>query len=307
MFLQVSFGSVDVRFLNLVSLDFNIELLLWLLLFIAFSVKIPLFPFHVWLPEAHVEAPTTGSVILAGILLKLGTYGFFRFLLPLFPLASKFFCLFVFIICLFGIVYISFLMLSQIDLKKIIAYSSVVHMSFVVLGFFSFNYYSFIGSILLVLVHGFVSSGLFLLIGFLYKRSHTRLLIYFGSLVETMPIYVFYFILFNVFNIAFPGTGSFISEFLILLGVFYVNVYLYLYILFGFFLSVVYSMWLVNRVCFGYSLTMSFSEQQFFFDLDFSESLILFILSFLTVLVGIFPNYVVSFISSDITFFLLTF
>jgi len=164
VYIYTQLGTTDIRSLYLIDLPISSEKLLWLALFISFSIKTPMFPFHIWLPEAHVEASTTGSVILAGILLKLGTYGMYRFLLPLFPVVSQYFSVFVFVLCLIGILYISYTILIQTDLKKIIAYSSIIHMSFVVAGLFSFTYYGIEGAMLMMVSHGFVASGLFIII-----------------------------------------------------------------------------------------------------------------------------------------------
>lgn len=183
----------------------------------------PLLPFHIWLPEAHCEAPTAGSVILAGILLKLGGFGFLRFSLGLFSDSSAYFSPFVCSICSFGIVYASLSTLQQIDLKKIIAYSSIGHMALVTIGLFSFNAQGILGSILLMLSHGLVSGGLFICIGFLYERFQTRVIRYYSGLMHTMPIFSVCFIVFSLANIGLPGTSSFIGEFLIIAGAFETN------------------------------------------------------------------------------------
>jgi proton-translocating NADH-quinone oxidoreductase chain M len=205
------------------SLDFMTENYCWLAFFISFAVKMPLMPFHVWLPEAHCEAPTAGSVILAGILLKLGGYGFIRFSLGLFPDSSAFFSPLVHTISIFGVVYASLTTLQQIDLKKIIAYSSVGHMGLVTVAIFSFNFEALFGSILLMLSHGIVSSALFICVGVLYEKTHTRVLKYYNGLIHTMPLFSCFFIIFTLGNIGLPGTSSFIGEFLVLLGCFKIN------------------------------------------------------------------------------------
>lgn len=183
----------------------------------------PLIPFHVWLPEAHCEAPTAGSVILAGILLKLGGYGFIRFSIGLFPESCAFFSPFVQTISVFGVFYASLTTLQQVDLKKIIAYSSVGHMALVTIGIFSFNFEAMFGSILLMLSHGIVSSALFISVGFLYEKHQTRVLKYFGGLVHTMPLFSCFFVVFTLGNIGLPGTSSFVGEFLVLIGIFKTN------------------------------------------------------------------------------------
>lgn len=201
-----------------------------------------MFPVHIWLPEAHVEAPTAGSVLLAGVLLKLGTYGVLRFLIPLFPVASFYFAPLIFLFSLLGVVYASLATLTQVDLKKIVAYSSVAHMSFVVLGLFGFNIQAVSGSIFLMLSHGLVSGGLFFLVGFIYERYKTRLLPYYGGLVTLMPLYSFFFLVFSLSNMALPGTSSFIGEFLIMLGLISFNSVATLLGSFGMVFSAAYSL-----------------------------------------------------------------
>jgi proton-translocating NADH-quinone oxidoreductase chain M len=183
----------------------------------------PIVPFHIWLPEAHCEAPTSGSVILAGILLKLGGFGFLRYSLGLFPDASAFFSPFIFLISSLGIVYASLTTIQQIDLKKIIAYSSVGHMGVVTIGIFSYTTQNLVGSVLLMISHGIVSGALFLCIGLLYERHHTRIIKYFAGLLATTPIFSSFFTLFSMANIGLPGTSSFIGEFLIIAGCFFTN------------------------------------------------------------------------------------
>lgn len=182
-----------------------------------------MFPFHIWLPEAHVEAPTVGSVLLAGILLKLGVFGFLRFSITLFPAASIYFSPLIYLLSVLGIIYASLTAIRQTDMKRIIAYSSVAHMNMVTLGIFSFNIIGIEGAILQSLSHGFVSGAMFLLIGVLYDRYHSRFLYYYGGLTQTMPIFSAFFLLFTLANIALPGTSSFIGEFLLLLGIFKTN------------------------------------------------------------------------------------
>jgi proton-translocating NADH-quinone oxidoreductase chain M len=186
---------------------------------IAFAVKVPMFPAHIWLPEAHVEAPTVGSVLLAGVLLKLGIFAFLRFLLPLFPSETQYFSPLVLIFALLGIIYVSLTTIRQIDLKKIIAYASVAHMNYVVLGIFSTNILSVAGSVFLMLGHGIVSAGLFFMVGFLYDRYKTRNIRYYRGLVSLMPLYSFFFFILSLANMSFPGSCNFIGESLILFGV----------------------------------------------------------------------------------------
>ena len=191
-------GTSDFRLISLSNFSFLNQKFLWVLFFLGFAVKVPMLPVHIWLPEAHVEAPTAGSVLLAGLLLKLGTYGMLRLLIPCFSLGSFYFLPLVFTFCLLGILYTSCVTIRQIDLKKIIAYSSVVHMNFCLLGLFSNNLVGLSGSIFLMLSHGIVSGGLFLVIGLLYERYHSRLIKYYGGLVQFMPLFSIFFILFTL-------------------------------------------------------------------------------------------------------------
>merc|ERR1711991_115136 len=192
--------------------------------FASFAVKVPMVPVHIWLPEAHVEAPTAGSVILAGVLLKLGTYGIIRFMIPLFPYAMLYFTPLIFTICIISIIYAAATTIRQIDLKKIIAYSSVVHMNFALLGIFTNTSYGIEGSLFFMLGHGIVSSGLFLCIGILYDRYHTRNILYYGGLVQTMPLFSICFLLLTLANLGLPGMVNFVGEFLVLIATFKVNI-----------------------------------------------------------------------------------
>ena len=223
IYIYYQVGTTDYEALLTFSFSKLEQKFLWFTFFLAFASKVPMIPVHLWLPEAHVEAPTAGSVILAGVLLKLGTYGFLRFSLPLFPKASFFFTPLVYTIAVVGIVYASFTAIRQTDFKRIIAYTSIAHMNLVVLGIFSFNVIGLEGAVLQSLSHGFIASGLFLVIGVVYDRYRTRIVQYYGGLTTVMPIYVIIFLFFTVANISFPGTSSFVGEFLILLGSFKVN------------------------------------------------------------------------------------
>ena len=244
-------GTTDLQVLFVSELSERRQLILWLAFFASFAVKVPMVPMHIWLPEAHVEAPTAGSVILAGILLKLGTYGFLRFSIPLFPEASLYFTPLIYTMSIIGIIYASLTTLRQIDLKKIIAYSSVAHMGFVTIGLFSLNVQGIEGALLLMLSHGFVASALFLCVGVLYDRTHTRLIQYYGGLVHVMPLFSFFFLVFTMGNLSLPGTSSFIGEFLILVGTFQTNTWTATLAATGMILGGAYSIWLYNRVVFG--------------------------------------------------------
>nr|WQF69693.1 NADH dehydrogenase subunit 4 [Ceramothamnion sp.] len=279
-------GSFDLQILSLSNFTLLYQLILWLSFFASFAVKIPMVPFHIWLPEAHAEAPTAGSVILAGILLKLGGYGFLRFSLPLFPLASVYFAPLVFTLSLVAIIYASLTTLRQVDLKKIIAYSSVSHMGFVTIGIFSFNIQGLEGSIILMLSHAFVSSALFLCVGILYDRHQTRIIKYFSGLVYVMPIFTIFLLFFSFSNIGFPGTSSFIGEILVLFGCIKVNLMLTFFMTLGVILSACYSIWLLNRLSFGVLTTHYFS---FFQDLSRREFWLLFPLVILIFWMGLYP------------------
>jgi len=219
--------------------------------FLAFATKIPVFPLHVWLPEAHVEAPTLGSIVLASILLKLGVYGFLRFITPILSYAVEFFNPLLFILTTSGIIYASLTTIRQVDLKRIIAYSSITHMNLIVLGIFSNICQGIIGAIYLACVHGIVSTALFFCVGVLYDRSHTRLLSYYGGLIETMPIFGCFLFIFILSNTGFPGTANFIGELLLFVGIFSNNFIVTIFASTGIVLSAVYSMWFFNRVMFG--------------------------------------------------------
>jgi proton-translocating NADH-quinone oxidoreductase chain M len=244
-------GTCNLQQLIYYNFSFDQQILFWLSFFISFASKVPMFPFHIWLPEAHVEAPTVGSVLLAGILLKLGVYGFLRYSLMLFPQACIYFSPLIYVLCLIGVIFTSILAIKQTDLKKIIAYSSIAHMNLVVLGVFSGNILGVEASILQSVSHGYVSSALFFLIGMMYNRYHSRLLYYYGGLVYIMPLYSSFFLFFTLSNIALPGTSSFVGEFLLLLGLFQENFFCAILAGTSVILSGAYSLWLYNRIVFG--------------------------------------------------------
>lgn len=239
--IYIQTGTTSFEILFNLSLSNKKQIILWACFFLGFAVKIPMFPVHIWLPEAHVEAPTEGSVILASLLLKLGGYGFIRIALPLFPIANLYFAPFVYTLSAIGVVYASLTTIRQIDLKKIIAYSSVAHMSLVVLGIFSFNLQGIQGAIFLMLAHGIVSGGLFFMVGILYDRYHSRLLEYYGGLVQIMPIYSVFFLILIFANMSLPGTCNFVGELLIFVGIFQQNTVIAFFAGIGIVLSAVYS------------------------------------------------------------------
>jgi len=280
-------GTTDYQILASFNFDENLQRWLWLAFFASFAVKIPMLPFHIWLPEAHVEAPTAGSVILAGILLKLGSYGFIRFSMPLFPLANTYFTPLVYTMSVMAIIYASLTAIRQTDMKRIIAYSSVGHMNLVLVGLFSLNMQGVEGSLLLMLGHGIVSSALFLCVGVLYDRHHTRMVKYYSGVAHTMPIFVITFMLFTMANIGFPGTCNFVGEFLCLIGVFQSNVIISALSATGMVLGGGYALWLFNRIAFG-NIKMQYIKQ--YSDMNRREFFIFLPLIILTFVMGIYPD-----------------
>ncbi|WP_417515231.1 NADH-quinone oxidoreductase subunit M [Minwuia sp.] len=229
----------------------SVQTWLWLAFFASFAVKMPMWPVHTWLPDAHVEAPTAGSVILAGVLLKLGGYGFIRFSLPMFPVASVDFTPLIFALSVIAVIYTSLVALMQQDMKKLIAYSSVAHMGFVTIGLFTFNPQGIEGAIFVMLAHGLISGALFLCVGVIYDRLHTREIARYGGLVETMPRYAFVFLLMTMASIGLPGTAGFVGEFLVIVGAFEANTWVAMLMTTGVILGAAYALWLYRRVVFG--------------------------------------------------------
>jgi len=282
-------GTSQLTLLININIPFILQIWLFLSFFASFAIKIPMWPFHTWLPDAHVEAPTAGSVILAGIILKLGGYGFLRFSLPLFPEASEFFAPFIFILSLIAIIYISLVALAQTNIKKLIAYSSVAHMGFVTIGIFSRNLEGLQGSVFQMISHGLISAALFLSAGFLIDKMKTKNIDNFGGLWNQMPIFSVFFMVYCLGAISFPGTTGFIGEFLILLGAFKINFLIAFIAAFGVILSACYVLWLYNRVCFGNNNFRGIS------DLNAQEMLVFLIFLLLIVILGIYPNFLISF------------
>jgi proton-translocating NADH-quinone oxidoreductase chain M len=273
--------------LNLSKIELN---LIWFSFFLAFAVKTPLIPFHIWLPEAHVEAPTAGSVILAGLLLKYGTFGFYKILILNMERGLDTFFWLVCCLSIISIIYGSLITYIQIDFKKIIAYSSVSHMGYVILGLIIKTPESICGSLLMMLTHGFISSGLFFIVGILYERYGTRNIFDYGGLKNTMPIFVFYFFILTLANMNLPLTCGFVSEFLIMLSLSNLNSPLILLLAaLGIFTNGVYSIWLFNRICFGKNLFFKFGRIEYM-DIENREHFILFFFTFFIFFIGIFPN-----------------
>ena len=244
-------GSTDITYLYNLGIDEKYQYLLWLAFFSSFAVKTPMWPVHTWLPDAHVEAPTAGSVLLAAILLKMAGYGFIRFSVGLFPLASEYFIPLIYILSLIAIIYTSLVALMQEDMKKLIAYSSVAHMGFVTLGIFTFTQQGLEGSIFQMISHGLVSAALFLSVGVIYERMHTRLIANYGGLVSVMPKYAIVLMVFTLGAVGLPGTSGFIGEFLILIGAFKKSFLVAAIASIGVILSAAYMLWLYKRVVFG--------------------------------------------------------
>ncbi|MBL4667378.1 MAG: NADH-quinone oxidoreductase subunit M [Sneathiella sp.] len=244
-------GTTDIPTLMATNFPGDLQTWLWLAFFASFAVKVPMWPVHTWLPDAHVEAPTAGSVILAGVLLKMGGYGLLRFSLPMFPEASEYFTPFVFALSVIAIIYTSLVALVQKDMKKLIAYSSVAHMGFITIGIFTFNQQGLEGSILQMISHGIVAAALFLCVGVIYDRLHTREISRYGGLVHRMPKYAVIFMFFTMATIGLPGTSGFVGEFLILVGVYQVSTWTAAIATTGVILGAAYSLWLYRRVVFG--------------------------------------------------------
>ena len=249
MYLQE--GTTDIPTLMTATYDPGLQKWLWLAMFASFAVKVPMWPFHTWLPDAHVEAPTAGSVVLAGVLLKLGGYGFLRFSLPMLPEASLYFTPMIYTLSIVAVVYTSLVALMQTDMKKLIAYSSVAHMGIVTIGIFTLNPLGIQGSIIQMLSHGLVSAALFMCVGVVYDRIHSREIESYGGLVERMPAYAVVFMLFMLASVGLPGTSGFVGEVLVLIGVFQVNQWVALFAASGMVLGAAYMLWLYRRVIFG--------------------------------------------------------
>jgi len=264
---------------------------LWLAFFASFAVKMPMWPVHTWLPDAHVEAPTAGSVILAGILLKLGGYGFMRFSLPMFPAASQFFTPLIFALSVIAIVYTSLVAFRQVDFKKLIAYSSVAHMGFVTMGIFSGNVVGEQGAIFQMLSHGVISGALFLCVGVVYDRMHTREIAFYGGLVNRMPWYAATFMLFTMGNVGLPGTSGFVGEILTMTGTYGVSTWTVIVAATGVIFSAVYALTLYRRVVFG---TITNTRLADIGDLDWREVAIFAPLIAATLVLGVQPGLVMN-------------
>lgn len=298
LIIYFDFGTTNFILLTKAYIPFEKQLLLFPFCYVAFSIKIPTMPMHTWLPEAHVEAPTAGSVILAGILLKLGGYGFIRVLLPVFSEATFFYLPLVNTLALVSIIYASLTTIRQIDMKRIIAYSSVAHMNLVVIGIFSLNIQGIAGSIFLMIAHGIVSSGLFFLIGVLYDKYMTRLIFYYGGLVKVMPKFSTAFLILSMANIGLPSTCNFIGELCVFIGLIDRNFFVAIFAITGVILSTLYTLFLCNRLIFG-NINISYICR--YKDLFLRESFVIYPLLFLTIYLGIFPDMILDSILTSVS------
>ena len=286
LWLFFQYGTTDIPALMGLGIDPWWQNLLWLAMFAAFAVKIPMWPVHTWLPDAHVEAPTAGSVILAAVLLKIGGYGFLRLSIPILPDASVYFTPLIFTLSAIAIVYTSLVALMQEDMKKLIAYSSIAHMGFVTIGVFTFTQTGIEGGIMVMLSHGLVSAALFLCVGVVYDRIHTRRIDRYGGLVHRMPVYAAVFMVFTLANVGLPGTSGFVGEFLVLAGVFQVNTWVAFFAATGVILSACYALWLYRRVIFE---ALTKADLKSILDLNRREVAIFAPLVALVLLFGIWP------------------
>ncbi|MEM9270278.1 MAG: NADH-quinone oxidoreductase subunit M, partial [Pseudomonadota bacterium] len=275
----------------------GLQTMLWLAFFASFAVKMPMWPVHTWLPDAHVQAPTAGSVVLAAILLKLGGYGFIRFSLPMFPVASDLMANFVFTLSVIAIIYTSLVAMMQEDMKKLIAYSSVAHMGFVTMGIFAANQQGVDGAIFQMLSHGFISGALFLSVGVIYDRMHTRDIEAYGGLVIRMPAFALIFMLFTMGNVGLPGTSGFVGEFLTLAGAFKANTWVAVFAATGVILSAAYALWLYRRVVFGDLIKESLRQIK---DMDLREKALFAPLVAFTILLGVYPALVLDVIGPSV-------
>ena len=297
LFMWRTAGTTDITVLLKTPFSAQMQFWLFLAFFASFAVKVPMWPVHTWLPDAHVEAPTAGSVILAGVLLKMGAYGFLRFSVPMLPEAAAYFAPFMFTLGVVAVIYTSLVALAQEDMKKLIAYSSVAHMGVVVIGIFTFNVQGIDGALFQMISHGVVSAALFLCVGVVYDRIHTREIARYGGLGDRMPLYAFAFMLFTMASIGLPGTAGFVGEFLVLVGAFQVNIWLALLGSFGMILGAAYMLYLYRRIIFG---KITKPDLRSILDLSPREIAIFAPLAVLTLWLGIYPSSFTSFFDASV-------
>tara|TARA_B110000305_G_C19337444_1_gene587323 strand:- start:259 stop:1215 length:957 start_codon:yes stop_codon:yes gene_type:complete len=279
-------GTTDITQIYEIKIAKEYQNLLWLAFFSSFAVKMPMWPVHTWLPDAHVEAPTAGSVILAAILLKMAGYGFLRFSIPMFPLASEYFTPLIYFLSIVAIIYTSLVALMQEDMKKLIAYSSVAHMGYVTLGIFTFTKQGIEGSIFQMISHGLISAALFLCVGVVYDRLHSRMISTYGGLVNYLPKYSFLFLIFALAGLGLPGTSGFLGEFLVLTGTFQKSYPVAMLATFGAILGAAYMLWLTKRVIFG---NVNNEEIKNLKDINKLEFLMLGTLALFVIFFGFYP------------------
>ena len=287
IYLYVDSNSFSIIDWHILPINLNTQIYLFMAFFLAFAVKIPMWPVHTWLPDAHVEAPTGGSIVLAAIMLKLGAYGFLRFSLPITPDASQFFSPIIIGISLVAIIYIGLVALVQTDMKKLVAYSSVAHMGFVSLGFFLFSNLGINGGIFQMISHGFISGAMFFSIGVLYDRMHSREISDYGGVANKMPIFAVFFVFFAMSNAGLPGTSGFVGEFFVILGALEINFWLGLLSALTLILGAAYSLWLVKRVIFGEVTNENVAKLA---DLNRREFFIMTVLALFVLIIGVKPN-----------------
>jgi len=296
---QFGSPSTDLLLLYKLELPFNFQLWMFLAFTLSFAIKVPLFPFHTWLPDAHVEAPTAGSVILAGVLLKMGGYGLLRYSLPLFPDATLYMAPYILIIAVFGgIIYGALVAMVQPDMKKLVAYSSVSHMGFIVLGIFVLNQQGMQGALIQMVNHGISTGALFLLVGFIYERRHTRMISDYGGLAKVMPFYATTFLIVALSSLALPGLNGFVGEFLILVGSFKYSIILTVFAASGVILAAVYLLWMYQRVMFG---KITDDKNSSLSDLSLREKWVIVPLIALIIFIGVYPKPILERVEPSVT------
>lgn len=305
---QQAFGEMSSSLLDFYKLNipfvgddfFSMQTLLFFAFALAFAIKIPMFPLHTWLPDAHVEAPTPGSVVLAAVMLKMGTYGFIRWVIPLFPEATAYWSWMFMLLGVVGIIYGAIVAMVQPDIKKLIAYSSVSHMGYVIIGLFAFNFQSLQGSIFQMLSHGISTGALFILIGMIYERTHSREINRYGGLASVMPTYTIFFFIVTLASIALPLTNGFVGEFLILLGTFKAQPWAASFAVIGVILGAIYMLWMVMRVFYGQKGPLVADEKHPLLDLNAREVVVMVPFVVLIFWMGVFPNHFLRWTNSSI-------